>query len=82
MKGKQLSLISKLVAGVIVLALSVLKGMGIVDLAMSDILSLGVFIALLFSPVDVSLWIENLKKKTGQDGEAKSVIINGQTHER
>jgi hypothetical protein len=61
LKGKQLSLMSKLLAGVLALVLSLLKGFGIIDLLMTDILLLGTFLALLFSPVDVSLWIENIK---------------------
>lgn len=61
LKGKQLSLIAKIFAGVIVVVLSLAKGFTWVDLAMQDILLLGTFFALLFSPVDVSLWIENFK---------------------
>lgn len=58
MKGKTLSLASKILAGVIVLVLSILKGFKFVELEMGDIVLLGIFFALLFSPIDISIWLD------------------------
>jgi len=62
MKGKDLSLISKAFAGVFVLVAFLLNAAFGWGVAVWDIIQVGVFLALVFSPVDVSLWLEKFRK--------------------
>jgi hypothetical protein len=55
LKGKQLSLASKILSGLMVLAIYILSLVYHWNIAVSDLIAVGTFIALLFSPVDVSL---------------------------
>lgn len=63
MKGKELSLWSKVFAAVFVLVAFVLSAIFKWDVAAWDIVQVGIFLALVFSPVDVSLWLEKFGKK-------------------
>ena len=63
MKGKELSLISKVFAGVFVLVAWVLNAVFRWDVQTWDIIQVGLFFGLIFSPVDVSLWLEKFRKE-------------------
>jgi len=62
MKGKELSLISKMFAGVFVLVAWLLNAVFGWGVATWDIIQVGLFFGLIFSPVDVSLWLEKFKR--------------------
>lgn len=62
MKGKELSLFSKILAGVFVVVAWILSAVFRWEVATWDIIQIGIFMALIFSPVDVSLWLEKFKK--------------------
>lgn len=57
-KGKQLSLLSKLMAVFIVVACLLVEILSGRILPMNDVIKVALFTALVFSPVDISLWIE------------------------
>ena len=61
LKGKQLSLASKIAGGVYVIGASCAKFALDADWPIQDIVYGGVFLALLFAPVDVSKWIDKFK---------------------
>jgi hypothetical protein len=58
LKGKQLSLWSKLGALLFLLVCFSLIVFAKIQFAVNDAIKVSIFIALLFSPVDVSLWLE------------------------
>ena len=62
MKGKELSLFSKIFAGIFVVAAWVLSAVFRWEVATWDIIQVGIFMGLIFSPVDVSIWLEKFKK--------------------
>lgn len=62
MKGKELSLFSKIFAGIFVVAAWVLTAVFGWDVATWDIIQVGIFMGLIFSPVDVSIWLDKFKK--------------------
>jgi hypothetical protein len=66
MKGKTLSLTAKIIAGVFVIVMILLKSLGFVDIPVTDVISVGAFFALLFSPIDISIWLDKFSgvKKT------------------
>lgn len=59
LKGKQLSLFSKIVAVVIVIMCLTVNAVTSFVIPMDDAIKAAVFVALAFSPVDVSMWINN-----------------------
>jgi len=59
LKGKQLSLASKIVAVVIVIICLTVNAVTPFTVPMDDAIKAAVFVALAFSPVDVSMWINN-----------------------
>ena len=61
LKGKQLSLEAKIFAGIFVIAAFILNSVFKWSLSMRDILMVGGFIALVFSPVDLSLIAKNIR---------------------
>jgi len=63
LSGKQLSLQSKIFAGVFVLVMSVLTALFGWDYEAWDIVQYGIFFGLLFSPVDVSKWLEKFGRQ-------------------
>ena len=63
LKGKQLSLGAKIAAVIFVLLCFVVMLFSQIEMPMTDVISVGIFIALVFSPVDISLWIENFMGK-------------------
>ena len=63
MKGKELSLGSKVFAGVFVLVAWVLNAVFRWGVQTWDIIQVGLFFGLIFSPVDVSLWLEKFRKE-------------------
>lgn len=67
LKGKQLSLGSKVFAGLFVLATYVLSLIYRWNITVSELISVGIFIAALFSPVDVSL----IAEKFGSDNSRR-----------
>jgi len=79
LKGKQLTLGAKVLAGVFVLIAFALLGFGIFDansVKTTDILLVGLFLAFIFGPVDVSLvlktFMENLPSQRFVSGELTS----------
>ncbi len=69
LKGKQLSLMSKIAAVVIVLSGLVIKTFTKFSVDMDDFLKVAGFVAAAFSPVDVSMWIKNVKAKQDKTGD-------------
>ena len=63
MKAKQLSLFSKIFAGSFVLVAWILVAALRWDVATWDIIQVGIFMGLIFSPVDVSIWLEKFGKR-------------------
>lgn len=59
LKGKQLSLGAKLAAIIFALLCFALMAFFPVHFTANDVIKIALFIALVFSPVDISLWIEN-----------------------
>lgn len=57
-KGKPLSLLSKLLALVFVLFCFCVNIFTSFKIPMNDVIKVAIFMALVFSPVDVSLWME------------------------
>lgn len=67
LKGKQLTLGAKIVASAIVISSLVLKASGRApDLIIDDAIKVGAFIATIFAPVDISMWLE--KFSGGRNG--------------
>lgn len=60
LKGKQLSLSAKIAAIVFVLLCFVVMITTKIVIPIDDVIKIGAFIALVFSPVDISLWLEKL----------------------
>ncbi len=60
LKGKQLSLGAKLAAVFFVLLCFAVMLVTKTPIPMNDVIKVGIFIALVFSPVDISLWLEKL----------------------
>ena len=60
LKGKQLSLGAKLASVFFVLLCFVVMLIIKTPIPMNDVIKVGTFIALVFSPVDISLWLEKL----------------------
>ena len=58
LKGKPLSLLSKLLALVFVLFCFCVNIFTDFKIPMNDVIKVAIFMALVFSPVDVSLWME------------------------
>jgi len=61
LKGKQLTLGAKVLAAIVVLVAFALLGLGIFDarsVSTTDIVMVGLFIAFIFGPVDVSLMVK------------------------
>lgn len=77
LKGKTLSLLSKILAVVFVLVCFFVSVVTRIPIPIDDTIKVAVFVALVFSPVDVSLWIQNFfgarHRKTipadGKDGD-------------
>jgi hypothetical protein len=63
MSGKELSLKSKIFAGAFVLVAWLLNAIFRWNIATVDIVYVGIFLALLFAPVDVSKWLEKFGRK-------------------
>jgi hypothetical protein len=63
MKAKELSLFSKIFAGSFVLAAWILCAAFRWDVATWDIIQVGIFMALIFSPVDVSIWMDKFGRR-------------------
>jgi hypothetical protein len=61
MQAKQSSLLAQIVAALWVAALSVLKGLGKIQMDMMDIILSGGAIAAVFCPVFVSIWLEKIR---------------------
>jgi ABC-type nickel/cobalt efflux system permease component RcnA len=60
MQAKQSSLLAQVTAALWVAAMSVLKGLGKINMEMTDIILSGGAIAAVFSPVFVSIWREKI----------------------
>jgi hypothetical protein len=61
LKGKQLSLRAKIVAAAVAIASLGIKIAGLApDLDIMDVLKVTTFIVVIFSPVDISLWLEKI----------------------
>lgn len=60
LKGKQLSLGSKLAAVVFVLLCFMVTLVTGIEIPVNDTIKIGLFMALIFAPVDISLWFETL----------------------
>lgn len=63
MKAKTMSKTSKVVAVVFVVAAFVLKGIFGWAIETLDIIWVGAFIMLTFSPIDISIWFEKIFKR-------------------
>lgn len=69
LKGKPLSLVAKLLAIAIVVAALAAKAAGIAPgLAIREAIEVAAFVALLFAPVDVSLWLEKVFMRRPSEG--------------
>lgn len=60
LKGKQLSLGAKIAAVIFVLLCFAVMLTTKIVIPINDVIKIGTFIALVFSPVDISLWLEKL----------------------
>lgn len=72
LKGKTLSLLAKILAIVFVIACFVVSLVTRIPIPMDDTIKVAVFVALVFSPVDVSMWIQNFfgtRKTIPNDGK-------------
>lgn len=58
LKGKQLSLFSKMLAVFITCTALFMEIITGVTIPMNDVIKVSLFVALVFSPVDISLWVE------------------------
>lgn len=58
-KGKTLSLLSKVLALAFVMVCFIVSVLTGVEIPVDDTIKVAVFVALVFGPVDVSLWIQN-----------------------
>lgn len=83
LKGKTLTLAAKIVAALFVLLCFGLITVFGFNIEIDNVIKIGIFIALLFSPVDVSLWLQtffsglsNTRNKTFPD-DGKSEPLNG-----
>jgi len=64
LKGKQLTLYAKIAASLVVVSSLALKAFGEAPaLKIDDAIKVGAFIATIFAPVDVSLWLEKFTSK-------------------
>ena len=63
LKGKQLSLGAKIIGALIALIGLGVKALWAPDLSYDDVLKAAAFVVLIFTPVDVSLWLENIFQK-------------------
>lgn len=63
LSGKQLSLQSKIFAGVFVLVMGVLTPLFNWNYSAWDLIQYGIFFGLLFAPVDISKWLEKFGGK-------------------
>jgi hypothetical protein len=61
MSAKENSHIAQVTAALWVAVMSVLKGLGKINLDMTDIVFSGAAIAAVFSPVFVSIWLEKIR---------------------
>jgi hypothetical protein len=64
-KGKDLSLASKLLAVLFVVVMFVATAIWDLSVQTWDIIQVGMFLALAGSPVDISLWIQHIKGTRG-----------------
>lgn len=81
LKGKQLSLMAKIIALVFVIICFVVMVVTGVDIPIDDAIKVAIFAALVFSPVDISLWIENFqgnrhRKTIPDDGKSDEEVAN------
>ncbi len=61
LKGKPLSLGAKILGTIIVIAGLALKGFNLAPwIAIDDVIKAGAFVVLVFSPIDVSIWLEKI----------------------
>jgi hypothetical protein len=61
MTAKASSFMAQVVAALWIAVMSVLKGLGKIQLEMTDIIISGVIIAGVFSPVFVSIWLDKIR---------------------
>ena len=72
LKGKTLSLLAKILAIAFVIACFIVSLVTRIPIPMDDTIKVAVFVALVFSPVDVSMWIQNFfgtRKTIPDDGK-------------
>mgnify|MGYP000937793668 CR=1 FL=1 len=69
LKGKPLTLGAKIFAAVIAIVGLVLKATAAPSLNIDDVLKVAGFIFLIFSPIDVSMWLEKICKVKGENSE-------------
>lgn len=72
LRGKTLSLLAKILAIVFVIACFIVSLVTRIPIPMDDTIKVAVFVALVFSPVDVSMWIQNFfgtRKTIPDDGK-------------
>lgn len=81
LKGKQLSLSSKMLAVFIACTALFMEIITGVTIPMNDVIKVSLFVALVFSPVDISLWVETFfqsfssgRKKAPPSDEDKGVF--------
>lgn len=63
LKGKPLSLGAKIIGALIALVGLGVKAIWAPNLPYDDVLKAAAFVVLIFTPVDVSLWLENIFQK-------------------
>jgi hypothetical protein len=77
LKGKQLSLLSKILALVFVLICFTITIVTHIPIQINDVIKVALFIALIFTPIDVSFWLEKIfwpvhKRTIPDDGKSDS----------
>ena len=67
LKGKPLTLGAKLLAGSIALAALIAKALGVAPgIVIREAIEVAAFVAILFAPIDVSLWLEKIFERKNE----------------
>jgi hypothetical protein len=67
--AKTASKMAQVFAGLWIVVLTILKGLGIIQLGVDEIIYTGVSIAAIFMPVYFSIWLDKIKDiRFGKDG--------------
>ena len=67
-KAKEVSKFGQIIAFVYMLTMSILKGLGIMDLSAGEIVLLAGGMVIVFTPVYLSIWLEKMASKMADSG--------------